>query len=532
MGHLTRTTAMTDVRILSEPLGGSPLSRALQLGHAPASWLAEAPRTADAWGRRARDRASAREWSGIWSMLEPALAATGAAAERLERVRRGGGVVVTTGQQPGLFGGPVYTWSKALGALAFADALEQATGLPTAAIFWAATDDADFAEASSTLVARTGGVDLLRATLAPPPGTPMALAPVGDLRAQLALLAGAAGSGSDHRALDAARAAYGDPGRSMGDAYVALLRALLGPLGMPVLDASHPAVAEVARPTVERAMRHAVVIERTLADRSKEIRMAGHAPQVEDMPGQSLVFVRTDGVKRRLSIEKAATAGPTGARFTPNVLLRPIVEREILPTVAYLAGPGELAYFAQVSAVASAMELDAPAALPRWSCTLLEPHIDAALQRLGLQRDAFDTPHTAERLVARASMSEATASGLRALRGVIDQLPVSLGAEPAALGLDRAMGGAGQALHHRLNRLERRLLAGIARRESDRMRDVATIRAALTPNGQRQERAINLIPILARHGLDLLSEMRHAAGEHARALVSTPAPVAQPLTVA
>jgi uncharacterized protein YllA (UPF0747 family) len=441
-------------------------------------------------------------------------------------------VVVTTGQQPGLFGGPVYTWSKALGALAFADALESATGVPTAAVFWAATDDADFAEASSTMVARTGGVDLLRASLAPPAGTPMALAPVGDLRAQLALLAGAAGSGSDSRALDAARAAYGDPTRTIGAAYVMLLRRLLGPLGIPVLDASHPAVVSSAMPTIDRAMRRAVEIESALRDRSKDIRQAGHAPQVEDMPGQSLVFARTDGIKRRLSVKEATTTAPDVAPCTPNVLLRPIVEREILPTVAYLAGPGELAYFAQVTAVASAMEVDAPLALPRWSCTLLEPHIAAALQRLGLQRDAFDTPHTAERLATRAAMSDETAAGLSSLRGVIDRLPDSLGAEPAALGLDRATDGARQALQRRVDRLERRLLAGIARRDGDRMRDVATIRAALAPHGQRQERAINLLPILARHGLDLLTEMRDAAGEHARALVSASASDASPLTVA
>ena len=91
----------------------------------------------------------------------PAIMPAGAAAARLERVSRQGGVVVTTGQQPGLFGGPLYTWSKAMSALALADELEARTGIPTAAVFWAATDDADFAEAAATVVARSGGVDEL-----------------------------------------------------------------------------------------------------------------------------------------------------------------------------------------------------------------------------------------------------------------------------------------------------------------------------------------------------------------------------------
>ena len=136
---------MTDVRIITESLGGSPLSQLLQRGAAPPTWISPAPRTATEWRERAIQCAGERVWEDCWTTLEPAFAATGAAAERLERVRRNGGVVVTTGQQPGLFGGPVYTWSKAMGALAIADALERETGIATAAVFWAATDDADFA---------------------------------------------------------------------------------------------------------------------------------------------------------------------------------------------------------------------------------------------------------------------------------------------------------------------------------------------------------------------------------------------------
>jgi len=162
---------MTDVRILTEPLGGSPLSRALQRGDVPARWRAVAPGGAEGWASRVRERAGARDWSAIWNELEPAIAATGEAAARLDRVRRSGGVVVTTGQQPGLFGGPIYTWTKAAGALALADAIQAATGVPTAAVFWAATDDADFLEASYTVLARVGGAEVLRHASVPPAGT-------------------------------------------------------------------------------------------------------------------------------------------------------------------------------------------------------------------------------------------------------------------------------------------------------------------------------------------------------------------------
>jgi hypothetical protein len=77
-------------------------------------------------------------------------------------------------------------------------------------------------------------------------------------------------------------------------------------------------------------------------------------------------------------------------------LLRPVIERAILPTVSYIAGPGEIAYFAQVSAVAAALDLDAPMVVPRWSTTIVEPHVSRILSRLGIEESELAEPHRAE----------------------------------------------------------------------------------------------------------------------------------------
>ena len=517
---------MTDVRILSEPLGGTPLSLLLQRGEAPIDWLPTAPAGPDAWRRTAMERSRAADWNATWTALEPAIAASGEAARRLARVRREGGVVVTTGQQPGLFGGPIYTWTKAIGALALADALERATGIATAAIFWAATDDADFLEASFTVIARIGGADRLEHQEAPEPGTPMSLAPLGDLQAQLTLLGTACGSGVDPRPLETARRAYGDPRQTVGGAYVELVRALLAPLGVPVLDASHPAVAAVGDTVLREALTSAASVEQALERRTAELRDAGFEPQVEDMPGLTLVFGRDGTRKRRLAVNEHVGESTV---LTPNVLLRPVLERAILPTVAYWAGPGELAYFAQASAAASAMGHEPPLAVPRWSCTLLEPHVLAVLERLGLQPEDLRHPHAAERRLAREAMDPRTAAGLAALRGNVAALGDRLGPEPRELGLDAVVQGAIGSLQHRIDRLERRLLAGVARRETDRMRDLGTARGALHPFGGRQERTLNLTPILARHGTELLGEIHAAAAAYADEIVGG-ARVAAPAT--
>ena len=512
--------SVTNVRIITDALGGSALSRLLQRGAAPGTWMPDAPRTPKEWRARAALRAGERDWEACWSLLEPALLATGAAGARLQRVRAEGGVVITTGQQPGLFGGPIYTFSKAMSALALADVIERETGVATAAIFWAATDDADFAEASSTVIARAGGVDVLRSDCAPPAGTPMSLAPLGDLSVLRARLRDGAGSAADAWALDAVDHSSGSVTRTTGAAFVLLLRELLAPFGVPVLDASHAAVRTASDATLRTALGAAESIEQALVERASDIRGAGMETQVVDVPGLTLVFTREGTVKQRIPLSGAVAASTNaGAWLTPNVLLRPIVEHAILPTIAYVAGPGELAYFAQVRAVADAMGVAPPLALPRWSCTLVEPSAERLLKRFNVTPDALDRPDALEGAVARAAMTERSGKALAALREVISSLPKGLAAEAGPLGLGGAVEGAMQSLHHRVDRLERRLVAGIKRREQGVLRDVGTLRAALRPLNKRQERVLNLIPMLSRHGRALLTEMHVVAKEHATRLV-------------
>lgn len=505
---------MTDVRIISEPLGGSALSQLLQRGGAPARWTTARPASPGDW--RARAAAVGPAWKDRWNALLPAIEPTSEAAVRLARVREEGGVVVTTGQQPGLFGGPMYTWSKAMSALALADALEAHLGIPSAPVFWGATDDADFAEAATTTVARVGGLDVLRASEHPLSGTPMALARLGDLRDAERRLREACGSAADARPLQAIAECYGTPERSHGAAFVALLRSLLAPLGVSVLDASHDAVRAASEPTIHAALARAREVESAVADRVQEIRAAGHEPQVDQVPGLALAFVREGSVKRRLTVEEAAHAS---GWLTPNVLLRPIVEQAILPTVAYVAGPGELAYFAQVSAVADALGLPVPLAVPRWSGTVIEPHVQRLLDEYNVAPAALEVPDELEGRLARAAMSDGTARALAGLRETIALLPDALGADSEELGVGAAVIGATQSIQHRVDRLERRLVAALKRRESEQMHHIATLRAALRPHGLRPERVLNAIPALARSGCALLESMRTEARVHADVLL-------------
>ncbi len=532
--------APTIVRTVS--LGGGPLTAAAVDGSAPAHWYVPRPSEPRAWAARVeqvRHDARAADWLGA---LWPAIAAEGLAAERL-RNAAARGVVVTTGQQPGLFGGPIYTWSKAIGVLALADAIEKASGVPVAPVFWAATDDTDFAEASTTWIASRGGATALTAMPAAEAGTVLAGAPFGDLSVPLESLAAAAGSAPYAEAMDAVRAAYGASAPvTAGRAYVALLRRVLEPLGIAVLDASHAAVRAAAMPILGRALEQADAVAAALAERSREITAAGFSPQVSDVAALSLVFEwsgfdRPPAGDRTAALDGAAPAGATKMRvplkqapevaaralpgaLSPNVLLRPVVERSILPTVAYLGGPGELAYFAQTTAVASALQLPLPLAVPRWSCSLLEPAIAALMDRHGITEEELRDAHGPEGRLARAALPAAIRDALAALRTATDGgIDAIVSADATGLVSPEAIEGTRIHLRHRVERLERRYAAEAKQAAAATMTDVATIRGALRPNGIEQERALNFIPFLARGGPALIDAMRREAARHAGDLV-------------
>jgi uncharacterized protein YllA (UPF0747 family) len=132
-----------------------------------------------------------------------------------------------------------------------------------------------------------------------------------------------------------------------------------------VIDASHPDVARAGRPLLQKALTSGDAVAAAAARRTQEIVDAGYKPQVDDIPGLSLVFLNADGTKRRLPIAEAKGIEQRRDTYlSSTVLLRPVLERAIVPTAAYVAGPGEFAYFAQVSAVADALSVASPLVMP------------------------------------------------------------------------------------------------------------------------------------------------------------------------
>ena len=463
--------------------------------------------------------------------LADAIVASPARDAAVARLLEPGGSVVTTGQQPGLFTGPLYTIYKALSTAALARVLERQWQRPVVPIFWVAGDDHDFAEASR--VSWISGDGSLNSAALPPrpadaPLTPMYRQLLGPEVAGIldTVAADLPPSEFRDRTLDWLRRYY-RPDATVAGSFAGALAELLAPLGIICLDSTHPAVKRVAARHLVRALGLAHELDHDLEQRAEQLRMAGENSGVAVGDGASLVMlegahgrdrlVRENGgfMTRRgrerfdlAQLQRIAAAEPE--RLSPNVLLRPVVESAVLPTVAYLAGPGEMRYLALTPPVYERMRIPRQLVLPRWSGILVEPRVERVLQKFNIElEDLLGPPGTLEARLVRAQLPEETVRALSELREAIESGYATVGASATEIDptLTRPVQGAKNQALGGINDIERKLVQHLKRRQEVELGQIAKARTVLMPDNKPQERVLNLTPFLARYGPGLMVEL-------------------------
>ncbi|HEU4699785.1 MAG TPA: bacillithiol biosynthesis cysteine-adding enzyme BshC [Gemmatimonadales bacterium] len=497
---------------------------------------------------------SPREGGLAPALLEALVRAPGTEAA-LARLAEPGTLVVTTGQQPGLFTGPLYTIHKALSAAALARVLERRWERPVVPIFWSAGDDHDYAEASAAAWLAPDGA--LRHAELPPrdpaaPQLPMYREPLGTaVEEPLArLLADLPPSEFRDGTAEWLRRHY-RPEASIAGAYTGALAELLAPLGIVVLDSTHRAVKAAAAPHLLAALRRARELDARLAAQADVLRAEGAGDAgIAFGDGATLVMLEAAQGRDRLvaeggreeasrfvarrsgeaftlaELERLAAEAPE--RLSANVLLRPVVESAILPTVAYVAGPGELRYLRLTPPIYEALGVARQTPVPRWSGVVVEPRVARVLEKFGLGLDALlDPASDVERELVRSQLPEAALEALEALRVALDRGYAVLG--EAAVGIDPTLARPiesfrTQALQGTRD-AERKLVQHLKRRQETELQQLARARTAVRPDGKPQERVLTIAPWLARYGPGLLDELAQAVhGWYAGALEGAPTP--------
>lgn len=520
--------SMADVNleILVRPLSGSALVEAYVAGDpALAPFFPGSPFDPEAYRRKA-DEVRARFDSEALGALDSAVRPAGdEAAERLRRIASGDGFVVTTGQQPGLFGGPLYTVHKTLSAIALAGKLEEVLEVPVLALFWNASDDHDWEEANHVHLLDTANT-LHRLELEEEGGAGRSMGhrPVrnGAERALAKLAETLPPSDFTGPLLERLGAAYGDG--TVAAAFQRTMEHLFAGLPLGFVDAQDPAIRQrgerVIRTELERVEAH----ERALAEQTARLEAAGYGSQVPILAGASNVFYEDSGGRERLKREEGgwvlrasgrrltdeelrSVLEEAPERFSANVVLRPVVESAVLPTLAYVGGPGEVSYLAQTGCLFEAHGVGMPLVFPRLSVTLVERKVRKVLEKFGLELESFRKPK--HELIAEAVRDEVPAEvewALNELRQAVQEgyQAVYEAAKEVDTTLKAPIFNARKEGFKGIEDVERKVRQHVKRRNETGLEQLDKAAANLAPNGKPQERVLNVHQYLARYGEALI----------------------------
>lgn len=436
-------------------------------------------------------------------------------------------VAVVTGQQAGLFGGPLFTLFKALTAIKLADRVSREHGVPAVAVFWIDAEDHDWDEVRSCTVADG---DLTPRTVSLPGRGSAAAAPVATVRLDEGVLATLRELETTLPATEfrdplmaALRDCYAS-GRGMADAFGHWLEHVLGDRGLIVYDSSDPTSKPFVADVFARELATAGQTVKLATAAGADLAARGYHSQVQAQ-GDSLALFQLDGGRQPIRHQDGqfivgdervqaaaliARAAAQPAAFSPNVLLRPIVQDTIFPTVCYVAGPNELAYLGQLRGVYAHFGVPMPLMYPRASATLVDSAAWRFLTKYGLPIETLQAQDEAalnELLASHipAAVEEAFTSAAHAIESQLARVSGALAA------VDPTLEGAAQStvgrMQHDLQSLHGKMIQAAKRRADTLRRQFMRTRALAFPNGHAQERTIAFVSFLNQYGPALVQRL-------------------------
>lgn len=514
--------------ILVDCWGADPRWTSLVPGHflSPSSFEAQAA----AQDGRQIDRQALQ---AILLEQNRAFAAAPRALQQADRMADPRALAVIGGQQAGLFTGPLYTVHKALTVLALAAELEARLARPVIPVFWIASEDSDAAEIDhATVLDQAGG---LRVIAAPPPGAGTAGADrlpvsllrfgpgIGDTVQALASLLPDAGFSQE--VMDAVRSAYA-PGRSFPQAFGRLMAWLFSARGLVLVDPSDPRLKALALPLFRREIRERSPVSVAVREQSGRLAAAGYEAQVElrdgmltlfrQDPGREAIAVEPGGFLLRASgrtlseQELVAELESEPGRFTPNAALRPLFQDSVFPTLAVVLGPAELAYFSQLTLAYGRMGVPMPVLFPRATVTLLEQRASRTMDKLGITLgDVLSRGTGIVDDIVRREVPADLRSGIEEGRARVASVWEGLSGRIARLDPTLAPTAqiAAAASMKQFDFIEKKIAQAAKKRDEVLRGQVGRLTDAVLPRGGLQERTLNVVPFLARHGMGLLEQV-------------------------
>ncbi|MBN8722797.1 MAG: bacillithiol biosynthesis cysteine-adding enzyme BshC [Acidobacteria bacterium] len=444
--------------------------------------------------------------------------------KNIELLRESETVAVITGQQAGLFSGPLFTIYKALTAIKLATELSK-EGQKAIPIFWIASEDHDYKEVSHFKVINRDGQ---LTTISHQAQGELDLTPVGNLRISEevieninSLLSSLPQSEFIDELTKDLKDSY-SANLGFAEGFARLLAKIFANYGVVLLDAQDKNLKPIASPIFETVLHKSKEIAQSLVNRSQILEKSGYHAQVHTSLDMVPLFLLENNHRLALrqqdeqfSLKHSSQTYTSNqlldklhndpTLFSPSVLLRPIVQDYLLPTVAYIGGPAEVAYFAQISAIYPLFPVEFPVIIPRAGFTIIPNRENNLLKKWELNfTDLFagleHTKHQViEHLLDKNTISTFDETELL-INQQLDKLSDNLlKVDPT---LAEALKGGREKIFYQLHHLKTRFINTNAKREETLVRQIEKLFTLLYPNKNLQERELNIYYFLARYGYD------------------------------
>lgn len=445
----------------------------------------------------------------------------GAGSKTLENIQRlkNGAAAVVTGQQVALFGGPMFVVLKALTSILLA---EKAGAVP---VLWLATEDHDLAEVNFVHLPAGDHLETFTTTPAHTDG-----APVGSIAFQdeiSSLLKRVEEQFGSSEILGILQNSY-QPGEKFGGAFGKFYSQVFADSGIVMLEPSDAELHQIAAPVYRDALLKWSEINEALGQRQQELEKAGYEAQVKVTPSHTLCFYFHRGVRvpvrhdpgsdgfvvgeEKVGRENLiAEAGQHPERFSANVLLRPVIQDYLLPTLCYTGGPSEIAYFAQVEVVYRKLLGRVTPVTPRISATMVEPRQAKLLERYQITLpEVFRGPEKVREQVAAKALPD---SIMKSFDAAGEHLEQAIGLiQPALAKLDPTLLDAAEnatsKMKYQLQGLRDKAARAEARKNGETQRQADELSTLLYPNKNLQERELGSAYFLMKYGTGLMQQLR------------------------
>ncbi len=443
--------------------------------------------------------------------------------EQIEKLSKNDSLAIVTGQQLGVFGGPLFTIYKTITALLLAKEWEQKLSRPVVPVFWLADEDHDFDEIAWFGI--PGNENFIKLEYDGEPGNKL----VSDVKIT---------SGIDvlkrtikEQMFDTDFSdelwsmfdCFYSEGSDFRKAFAQMMDQLFGKHGLLIAGSNFRSIKEVVANTFANSISNADEITSALEKQSAKIEKNFHRQVI--LGDTNLFYI--DDEAGRLKIESSENGWGAGSfswnksdllkeiessphKFSPNVFLRPVIQDQLLPTLGYVAGPGEIAYYAQMKELYPLFDLQMPIIFPRFSATLIESGIDRIFDKI-----PFKFHRYGERIEDLESeyVKHSESTDVEVLFGRWKNGISKISEEPSKTiseidgSLEGMVGKTVTGFGTELDKLKGRVYRSIKQQEQTQLQRIRKIKAQLYPDNGLQERMASFMYFMNKYGTGFWDEL-------------------------